>query len=72
MKQFKGMDSIERGEELWNRAGAMKVSEAVESYGGVEEAVSAALEVLAEDDEFEYEGDAAIDIRRFVEHAIGY
>jgi len=48
----------------------MDVEEAVAAYGGVSEAAEAALEMLQQDPEFEYQGDAAQDLRYYIEHVI--
>ncbi len=69
MSPWKGMNQVQRGEDLWDRAGAMDVEEGVRDHGSIENAVEAALTVLAQDMEFgEYPGDAAHDMRMFIEH----
>jgi hypothetical protein len=65
------LNRLQRGEELWDQAGAQSVTEAVEAYGDVHKAAQAAVKVLRSDPEFEYEGDAAADIRFYLEHELG-
>ena len=46
-KKFRGMTLYEIGEELWWEVGDLDITEAVASYGGVAEAVKAAVEFLS-------------------------
>lgn len=70
-KKFRGMTLYEVGQELWNLAGDMDINEAIASYGGVAEAVSAAVEVLSEN-EFDFDGvDAERALQVYLEAELG-
>jgi len=73
---FNGMSHTQIGEELWAMAGDMSINEAVASYGSIENATDAAVQVLAEAENYDEISDVAGDparcIRAYLEHALGF
>ena len=69
---FRGMNNVQIGEELWAMAGDMNIAEAVQAYGGEGEAAAAAVEVIADAENYDEISDAAGDparcIREYLEH----
>jgi len=66
IEMFRGMNNVQIGEELWARAGDMNIAEAVRAYGGEAEAASAAVEVIADAEDYDEISDVAGDPARCI------